>query len=138
MSSRHEMKRKAKKQSYDPLLVSKPNLKLMLHNAMTLPRHSGRNRTLVDSVGQYIMRKMGTMGLLTGTQVFSPSQFREKVNSIKNETQLHLDSGGNFQIVIIPEFCMDVSSLCAISNKAAFNFKVFYLNDFFFCSVLGT
>ena len=30
-------------------------------------------------VGRYIMRKMGTLGLLTGTQVFKPSQFRDKV-----------------------------------------------------------
>ena len=27
------------------------------------------------------MRKLGRLGLLTGTQVFSPSQFREKVRA---------------------------------------------------------
>merc|ERR1719350_512641 len=47
----------------------------MLENALTLPRHSQRNATLADSIGQYIMRKFGKIGLLTGTQVFHPTQF---------------------------------------------------------------
>jgi len=59
----------------DPHLVDKEHLTLMLENAFTLPRHSQRNATLADSIGQYIMRKFGRIGLLTGTQVFFPSQF---------------------------------------------------------------
>jgi len=50
-------------------------LKLMLENAFTLPRHSDRNSSLADSIGQYIMRKFGRLGLLTGTQPFYPTQF---------------------------------------------------------------
>ena len=53
----------------------------MLENVFTLPRHSERNSSLADSVGQYIMRKFGTLGLLTGTQVFHPSQFHSMVSS---------------------------------------------------------
>eukprot|EP00090_Calanus_glacialis_P006978 TRINITY_DN15459_c1_g1_i4.p1 TRINITY_DN15459_c1_g1~~TRINITY_DN15459_c1_g1_i4.p1 ORF type:complete len:598 (-),score=166.59 TRINITY_DN15459_c1_g1_i4:74-1867(-) len=59
----------------DPHLVDKEHLTLMLENALTLPRHSQRNATLADSIGQYIMRKFGKIGLLTGTQVFHPTQF---------------------------------------------------------------
>lgn len=59
----------------DPHLVDKEHLTLMLENAFTLPRHSERNSSLADSIGQYIMRKFGTIGLLTGTQVFFPTQF---------------------------------------------------------------
>jgi len=59
----------------DPHLVDKEHLTLMLENALTLPRHSQRNSTLADSIGQYIMRKFGKIGLLTGTQVFFPTQF---------------------------------------------------------------
>ena len=56
------------------------HLTLMLENAFTLPRHSQRNATLADSIGQYIMRKFGRIGLLTGTQVFFPSQFHSMVS----------------------------------------------------------
>jgi len=59
----------------DPHLVDKDHLILMLENAFTLPRHSERNASLSDSIGQYIMRKFGKIGLLTGTQVFHPTQF---------------------------------------------------------------
>lgn len=59
----------------DPHLVDKEHLKLMLENAFTLPRHSDRNASLADSIGQYIMRKFGRLGLLTGTQPFYPTQF---------------------------------------------------------------
>merc|ERR1711892_1292411 len=59
----------------DPHLVDKEHLVLMLENAFTLPRHSQRNASLADSIGQYIMRKFGKIGLLTGTQVFHPTQF---------------------------------------------------------------
>ena len=52
----------------------------MLENVFTLPRHSERNSSLADSVGQYIMRKFGSLGLLTGTQVFQPSQFHTTVS----------------------------------------------------------
>jgi hypothetical protein len=52
----------------------------MLENALTLPRHSQRNATLADSIGQYIMRKFGKIGLLTGTQVFHPTQFHSMVS----------------------------------------------------------
>ena len=31
------------------------------------------------------MRRFGTLGLLTGTQVFGPSQFREKVSQLVRE-----------------------------------------------------
>ena len=51
----------------------------MLESVFTLPRHSQRNSSLADSVGQYIMRKFGSLGLLTGTQVFRPSQFHQMV-----------------------------------------------------------
>ena len=54
----------------------------MLENVFTLPRHSERNSSLADSVGQYIMRKFGSLGLLTGTQVFHPSQFHSTVCKI--------------------------------------------------------
>jgi len=59
----------------DPHLVDKEHMKLMLENAFTLPRHSDRNASLADSIGQYIMRKFGRLGLLTGTQPFYPTQF---------------------------------------------------------------
>ena len=52
----------------------------MLENVFTLPRHSERNSSLADSVGQYIMRNLGSLGLLTGTQVFQPSQFHTTVS----------------------------------------------------------
>lgn len=61
----------------DPHLVDKDSLARMLENVFTLPRHSERNASLADSVGQYIMRKFGSLGLLTGTQVFHPSQFHD-------------------------------------------------------------
>ena len=54
----------------------------MLENVFTLPRHSGRNASLAESIGQYIMRKFGTIGLLTGTQVFQPSQFHDMVSCL--------------------------------------------------------
>jgi len=57
--------------------MGKEHLQLMLENAFTLPRHSERNETLADSIGQYIMRKFGQMGLLTGTQPFFPTQFHK-------------------------------------------------------------
>ena len=53
----------------------------MLENVFTLPRHSQRNSSLADSIGQYIMRKFGRLGLLTGTQVFHISQFQDMVSS---------------------------------------------------------
>ena len=73
------MRELPKNTTRDPLIVDKSHLELLLMNVLTLPRHSGRNHSLVDSVGQYIMRKFGTMGLLTGTQVFVPSKFRDQV-----------------------------------------------------------
>ena len=54
----------------------------MLENVFTLPRHSERNSSLADSVGQYIMRKFGSLGLLTGTQVFHPTQFHTMVSTL--------------------------------------------------------
>jgi len=63
------------KHQVDPHLVDKEHMKLMLENAFTLPRHSDRNASLADSIGQYIMRKFGRLGLLTGTQPFYPTQF---------------------------------------------------------------
>ena len=57
----------------------------MLENVFTLPRHSGRNASLAESIGQYIMRKFGTIGLLTGTQVFQPSQFHDMVSCLLND-----------------------------------------------------
>ena len=59
--------------------VFRDHLKTLLENVFTLPRHSGRNSSLTDSIGQYIMRKFGRMGLLSGTQVFQPSQFYDMV-----------------------------------------------------------
>ena len=73
------MKALPKNTTRDPMIVDKSHLELLLMNVLTLPRHSGRNSSLVDSVGQYIMRKFGRMGLLTGTQVFVPSKFRDQV-----------------------------------------------------------
>ena len=80
----------------DPLLVDKEHLQLLLENVFTLPRHSQRNSTLTDSIGQYvsfeilldisiisprqIMRKFGRLGLLTGTQIFQPSKFHDMVS----------------------------------------------------------
>jgi len=61
----------------DPHMVDKDHMKEMLESVFTLPRHSERNSTLTDSIGQYIMRKFGRLGLLTGTQVFHPSQFHD-------------------------------------------------------------
>ncbi|XP_023335294.1 uncharacterized protein LOC111706611 [Eurytemora carolleeae] len=59
----------------DPHLVDQNNLKFMLNNVFTLPRNEETNSTLKDSIGQYILRKLGNLGLLSGTQVFTPSQF---------------------------------------------------------------
>ena len=58
------------------------HMQRMLESVFTLPRHSQRNSSLADSVGQYIMRKFGTLGLLTGTRVFKPSQFHDMVQDI--------------------------------------------------------
>ena len=63
--------------------LNREHLTLMLENALTLPRHSQRNSTLADSIGQYIMRKFGKIGLLTGTQVFFPTQFHSMVRMYK-------------------------------------------------------
>ena len=57
------------------------HMSTMLENVFTLPRHSQRNSSLADSIGQYIMRKFGRLGLLTGTQVFHISQFQDMVGS---------------------------------------------------------
>ena len=75
-----EMKIQPRNISRDPSLVDTDHIKMLLETAMTLPRHDERNTSIYDSVGQYIMRKFGKLGLLTGTQVFRPSQFREKVS----------------------------------------------------------
>ena len=69
-------------------------MKEMLESVFTLPRHSERNSTLTDSIGQYIMRKFGRLGLLTGTQVFHPSQFHDMVRNKENEINLNRE---NFQ-----------------------------------------
>ena len=58
------------------------HMQRMLESVFTLPRHSQRNSSLADSAGQYIMRKFGTLGLLTGTQVFKPSQFHDMVRDL--------------------------------------------------------
>ena len=119
------------------MFVCREHMKLMLENAFTLPRHSDRNASLADSIGnlmsssyseinplvhllvgpsvynainimmtiiiivspiymmnpclnmmhhkycspgQYIMRKFGRLGLLTGTQPFYPTQFHRFVS----------------------------------------------------------
>ena len=62
--------------------VSRSELRLLLENSLTLPRHSERNSSLADSVGKFILRKLGRLGLLTGTQVFQPAQFRQMVSSV--------------------------------------------------------
>ena len=36
------------------MLVSREHMKLMLENAFTLPRHSDRNASLADSIGNLI------------------------------------------------------------------------------------
>ena len=45
------------------------------------------------------MRRFGTLGLLTGTQVFGPSQFREKVRkmkqNMKDDRLTHINSSGS-------------------------------------------
>ena len=49
--------------------------------------------------GGFIMRRFGTLGLLTGTQVFGPSQFREKVRKMKQNMKdvrlTHINSSGS-------------------------------------------
>jgi len=72
--SNHKVPKSFTQRSDDPHLVNKDHLKLMLENAFTIPRNAQKNSTMKDSVGEYIMRKFGTLGLLTGTQVFTPSQ----------------------------------------------------------------
>jgi len=72
-----QSKLSGQKRVQDPHLVDKDHLAVMLENTFTLPRHSERNSTLTDSIGQYIVRKFGRLGLLTGTQIFFPSQFRQ-------------------------------------------------------------
>jgi hypothetical protein len=59
--------------------VSKERLLLMLNNVFTLPRnfrHSDHFRTMV---GNYISNRFGSLGLITGLQSFTPTQFHDMV-----------------------------------------------------------
>ena len=65
-----------------PLPLCRAQLALMLEEGFSLPRHEGRNATLAERIGQYVMRRLGRLGLLTGTQVFRPSQFQSMVRNL--------------------------------------------------------
>ena len=63
----------------------------------------GRVVINICRAGGFIMRRFGTLGLLTGTQVFSPSQFREKVSGqirAERETKTWRVSKSDFKLSI--------------------------------------
>ena len=46
------------------------------------------NSKLKENIGSYIWRKFGTLGLLTGAQLFKPTQFTHLVRTVGSESVL--------------------------------------------------
>ena len=88
----------------DPLNANLKHLQFMLSKVFTFPRNHRYNTVhltlmhptvsrfdkatqskLKEDIGSYIWRKLGSLGLLTGAQQFSPTQFLYLVSTINNK-----------------------------------------------------
>ena len=47
------------------------------------------NSKLKENIGSYIWRKFGTLGLLTGAQLFKPTQFTHLVRTVGSKSVKH-------------------------------------------------
>jgi len=63
----------------DPMVASRRHLEFLLTKVFTFPRNhrfdQGSKSSLKEHIGNYIWRKFGTLGFLTGAQSFRPGQF---------------------------------------------------------------
>ena len=59
--------------------VDANHLEMVNKNIFTYPRHYKADQKFRKGVGDYISRRFGSLGLITGFQQFSPSQFHNLV-----------------------------------------------------------
>ena len=61
-------------------------LRVMLHNVFTVPRSHAASDAFRKGAGDYISKKFGLLGLLTGLQMFKPTQFHRKVSFLQGHS----------------------------------------------------